>query len=159
MLSGLLLAVGALFLAYPSVAADERGEKRDNPEANAGPRDGERGAKPGPKDGEGARKAGPRDGEGGPRPEAKKDAPGGVPAAAKNQKEAKIFVTYDKDKAGTVSDEEIVAMMEGKQNSRGKREVRKAVDRADKDNDGVLGFNEFVWWLKIGRADERARNR
>jgi len=159
MLSGLLLAVGALFLAYPSVAADERGEKRDNPEANAGPRDGERGAKPGPKDGEGARKAGPRDGEGGPRPEAKKDAPGGVPAAAKNQKEAKIFVTYDKDKDGTVSDEEIVAMMEGKQNSRGKREVRKAVDRADKDNDGVLGFNEFVWWLKIGRADERARNR
>ncbi len=159
MLSGLLLAVGALFLAYPSVAADERGEKRDNPEANAGPRDGERGAKPGPKDGEGARKAGPRDGEGGPRPEAKKDAPGGVPAAAKNQKEAKIFVTYDKDKDGTVSDEEIVAMMEGKQNSRGKREVRKAVDRADKDNDGVLGFNEFVWWSKIGRADERARNR
>lgn len=159
MLSGLLLAVGALFVAYPSVAADERGEKRDNPEANAGPRDGERGAKPGPKDGEGARKAGPRDGEGGPRPEAKKDAPGGVPAAAKNQKEAKIFVTYDKDKDGTVSDEEIVAMMEGKQNSRGKREVRKAVDRADKDNDGVLGFNEFVWWLKIGRADERARNR
>lgn len=159
MLSGLLLAVGALFVAYPSVAADERGEKRDNPEANAGPRDGERGAKPGPKDGEGARKAGPRDGEGGPRPEAKKDAPGGVPAAAKNQKEAKIFVTYDKDKGGTVSDEEIVAMMEGKQNSRGKREVRKAVDRADKDNDGVLGFNEFVWWLKIGRADERARNR
>jgi hypothetical protein len=159
MLSGLLLAVGALFLAYPSVAADERGEKRNNPEANAGPRDGEHGAKPGPKDGEGARKAGPRDGEGGPRPEAKKDAPGGVPAAAKNQKEAKIFVTYDKDKDGTVSDEEIVAMMEGKQNSRGKREVRKAVDRADKDNDGVLGFNEFVWWLKIGRADERARNR
>ena len=159
MLSGLLLAVGALFVAYPSVAADERGKKRDNPEANAGPRDGERGAKPGPKDGEGARKAGPRDGEGGPRPEAKKDAPGGVPAAAKNQKEAKIFVTYDKDKGGTVSDEEIVAMMEGKQNSRGKREVRKAVDRADKDNDGVLGFNEFVWWLKIGRADERARNR
>ena len=137
-----VVTVTALF-ASPIFSADEGGPK---PEQN---RD-----RPNPE-----KDAGPRDGEGGPAAEAKKNGAAGVPANAPDKKTAKIFVTYDSDQDGTVTDEEIVAMMEGKQNSSGKREIRKAVDRADKDNDGVLNFAEFEWWLKIGRLDDRARNR
>lgn len=93
------------------------------------------------------------------KPDADPKKAAGVPANPQDKKVAKVFVTYDANKDGSVSDEEIVAMMEGKQNSRGKREIRKAVDRADKDNDDVLNFDEFQWWYQIGRLDEDARNR
>lgn len=146
--TGTLTLTIALFCCFPVLSsfADDKdpGPQKDNPEQKAGPRDGE-----------GDRPAGPRDGEGGKKPEA-----GGRPAGkGLNTKEGKVFVAYDRDRNGSVSDEEIVEMMEGKQNSRGRREVRKAVDRADKDGDGVLNYDEFAWWYTVGRTDERARNR
>lgn len=141
------LALSLLFLSPVAISfADDKADKpvAENPEKKAGPRDGE-----------GDRPAGPRDGEGGQKPEGN----GKAPAKGLNTKEGKVFVAYDKNKNGSVSEEEIVAMMEGKQNSRGRREVGKAVDRADKDQDGVLNYDEFIWWYTVGRKDERARNR
>lgn len=88
--------------------------------------------------------------------EAKKDP---VAAAGKNTKEGKMFATYDKDGDGGVSAEEMADMKEGKQNSRAKREFRKAVKRADKDEDGQLNLEEFTWWLEVGRSNEREENR
>ena len=142
-------AFTALCFSVPSLAADKEG---DPPAEKPGAALAE---KPGPKDGERG-KRGPEDVGGVKKPEA-----GGAPAQGKglNTKEGKVFVAYDKDRSGAVSDEEIVAMMEGKQNSRGRREVRKAIDRADKDGDDVLNFDEFLWWYKVGRLDERAKNR
>lgn len=104
---------------------------------------------------EGQKREGPRD-EGKPGEEGKKDKGAAI---NKNSKEAKVFRTYDKDASETVTADEIVAMMEGKQNSRGRREVRKAVDRADRDEDGVLSLDEFVWWYQVGRLNEREKNR
>ena len=157
------LALAAVFTALsfsvPALAADKEGDPpAEKPGAAPAEKPGAKDPgkeKPGPKDGDKGRR-GPGDVEGGKRPEA-----GGAPAPGKglNTKEGKVFVTYDKDRSGAVSDEEIVAMMEGKQNSRGRREVRKAVDRADKDGDDVLNFDEFLWWYKVGRLDERAKNR
>lgn len=143
----LFLALSLLFLSPAATSfADDEGSRpaAENPEKKAGPRDGE-----------GNRPAGLRDGEGGQKPEGNGKAPG----KGLNTKEGKVSVAYDKNKNGSVSDEEIVAMIEGKQNSRGRREVGKAVDRADKDEDGVLNFDEFVWWYTVGRTDERAKNR
>lgn len=142
-------AFTALCFSVPSLAADKEG---DPPAEKPGAALAE---KPGPKDGERG-KRGPEDVGGAKKPEA-----GNAPAQGKalNTKEGKVFVAYDKDRSGAVSDEEIVAMMEGKQNSRGRREVRKAIDRADKDGDDVLNFDEFLWWYKVGRLDERAKNR
>jgi hypothetical protein len=142
-------AFTALCFSVPSLAADKEG---DPPAEKPGAALAE---KPGPKDEERG-KRGPEDVGGAKKPEAD-----GAPAKGKglNTKEGKVFVAYDKDRSGAVSDEEIVAMMEGKQNSRGRREVRKAIDRADKDGDDVLNFDEFLWWYKVGRLDERAKNR
>jgi len=79
-------------------------------------------------------------------------------AAKNNSKSAKVFAAYDADDDKAVTDEEIVTMMEAKQNSRGRREVRKAVKRADTNDDGKLDSNEFVWWYTVGRLDEDAKN-
>jgi hypothetical protein len=142
-------AFTALCFSVTSLAADKEG---DPPAEKPGAALAE---KPGPKNGERG-KRGPEDVGGEKKPEGD-----GAPAKGKglNTKEGKVFVAYDKDRSGAVSDEEIVAMMEGKQNSRGRREVRKAIDRADKDGDDVLNFDEFLWWYKVGRLDERAKNR
>lgn len=107
-----------------------------------------------PADGE-VKKEGPKD-NGKPGAEGKGDPPA---AAKKNGKEAKVFATYDKDSDEQVTADEIAAMREGKQNSRGRREIRKAVDRADRDESGALNFDEFVWWYTVGRLDEREKNR
>lgn len=98
-----------------------------------------------------------RDGNG-KAAEGKKDPPAAA-AAGKNSKESKMFATYDKDGDGGVSAEEMAAMKEGKQSSSDKREFRKAVTRADKDKDGQLNLEEFAWWLKVGRSNEREKNR
>lgn len=107
-------------------------------------------------DGEGAAKKGPRDGD---RKPAEAGKAGAKPAAPQNTKEGKVFATYDKDGDGSVTTEEMASMKEGKQNSRAKREFGKAVDRADKDKDGKLNLDEFAWWYKIGRTNEREKNR
>lgn len=154
-----------VLLSTNGLSEDREGAPRAEGDRNAekqGPRDGEA-RKEGPRDGD-APKEGPRDGdrpkEGGERDGAKPAEKGNPdPAKGLNTKEGKIFVAYDKDRSGTVTDEEIVAMMEGKQNSSGRREVRKMVDRADKDGDGELNYDEFSWWMRVGRADEDARNR
>lgn len=135
-----------IFLIVLSVISPARAAEREDDRPRETPEE----AADRPAKEDGAPKAGPRD-PGGPKHE-------GVPAAARNSKEGKVFGAYDKDGDGQVTDEEIVAMMEGKQNSRGKREIRKAVKRADKDDDGMLGFEEFAWWYRVGRLDERARN-
>jgi hypothetical protein len=142
-------AFTALCFSVLSLAADKEG---DPPAEKTGAALAE---KPGSKDGERS-KRGPEDVGGAKKPEA-----GNTPAQGKalNTKEGKVFVAYDKDRSGAVSGEEVVAMMEGKQNSQGRREVRKAIDRADKDGDDVLNFDEFLWWYKVGRLDERAKNR
>lgn len=130
----LLLVLGAIF-ACPLVAAD--GDGNPAPEKDTG------------------RKAPEAD----QNPAGKRDPGPAAPANPQDKKGAKVFVAYDSNKDGLVSDGEIVAMMEGKQNSSGRREIRKAVDRADKDNNGALDFDEFQWWYQTGRLDDRARNR
>lgn len=111
----------------------------------------------------GAAKKGPRDGDQKPAEAGKADAPEGKkdaqPAAQLNTKEGKVFSAYDKNDDGSVTAEEMASMREGKQNSRAKREFRKAVDRADKDEDGKLNLDEFAWWYKVGRTNEREKNR
>ncbi|MDF1751718.1 MAG: M56 family metallopeptidase [Verrucomicrobiales bacterium] len=89
---------------------------------------------------------------GGKKPEGDKAAAPKVD----NSKEAKVFRAYDKNSDSFVDDTEMEAMMEGKQNSRGRREIRKAIDRADLNNDQKLDMKEFAWWYTIGRRDERA---
>lgn len=95
-----------------------------------------------------------KDGDpGGKKPEGDKPR-----VAPDNSKEAKVFKAYDKNQDSFVDDKEMEAMMEGKQNSRGRREIRKAIDRADQDNDGKLNKQEFIWWYTVGRRDEKAEN-
>ncbi len=139
----------------PSTFAEEK-------DANPAKEPGEK--KPGPKDGD-VKKEGPKDGDvkkmgekdGDVKKEGPKDGDKPNPAAnLNNPKERKVFAGYDKDGDGTVSDTEMEAMMERKQNSRGRREIRKAIDRADKDNDGKLNFEEFLFWYTVGRLDEKA---
>lgn len=141
----------------PAVGADEEKPgraaeegKRDKPERErdgAKPKEGERdGAKP--KDGEGDKGKG-----------AAKEGDKAPVAANLNVKERRIFEAYDKDGDGKVTAEEMEAMMEGKQNSSGRRQIRKAIDRADKDGDEGLNFDEFLFWYTVGRLDEKSENR
>ena len=134
------LLVAATFAAGSAVADD----KRDNPEKKAGPRDNP------------DRKEGPRD-----NPEAKKDGRRDVkkPGADVNrelQKEARIFVAYDKDKSGTVTEDEMAAMREGKLDSGQKRQMREEIKKADRNDDGVLDLAEWHVLMSNRRAS-RAR--
>ncbi|MEX2577665.1 MAG: EF-hand domain-containing protein [Verrucomicrobiales bacterium] len=126
------------------MAAEEGRRNSPERERDAGKPKEEEGANR--KDGEG-KKAGPRD--------------GAKPAAVRgaNSKDRKIFEAYDKDGDGDVTAKEMEAMMEGKQNSAGRRELRKAVKRADRNSDDGLNFEEFLFWYKVGRLDEKAENR
>jgi len=145
-----LLALAAVVVTFTSavtpVRADEGGKprpeaegKKDNPERE---REGDANK---PKEEEGAKR---------------KEGEGDKPAAGKkNSREQEIFDAYDKDDDGTVTAQEMEAMMEGKQNSSGRREIRKAVDKADKNADGKLNLEEFEFWYKIGRLDPKAENR
>ena len=90
-----------------------------------------------------------------PKPEGK-GKPAKIPVA--NTKNGKIFGAYDKDHDGFVTAKEMEAMMEGKQNSSGRRQLRKAVKRADKNDDNKLDLSEFVWWMKVGRRNAKAEN-
>lgn len=145
-----LLALATVVVTFTSavtpVRADEEGKprpeaegKKDNPERER------KGDANKPKEEEGAKR---------------KEGEGEKPAAGKkNSREQEIFDAYDKDDDGTVTAQEMEAMMEGKQNSSGRREIRKAVDKADKNADGKLNFDEFDFWYKIGRLDPKAENR
>ena len=90
----------------------------------------------------GAAKMGPRDGDRKAVDPGKADAPEGrkdpKPAVRANSKEGKVFAAYDKDDDGSVTADEIAAMKEGKQNSRAKREFRKAVDHAEYSSSRVV---------------------
>ncbi len=146
-------------LTYTSATADdekpkpeESGDKADHPEAKTGPRDGDT-PKEGPRDGD-VPKTGPRDtgkpsAEGGDKP-----SNGSPNTAQAHTKEGKIFNTYDKDKDGKVSADEIAAMREGKLNSAQRREIRKQIDKSDQDGDDLLDLAEFTYWLNEGRRGE-----
>ncbi len=84
--------------------------------------------------------------------------PGKKTAAAGASKEAKVFATYDADDDGFVTADEMADMKEGDQNSRARREFRKAVKRADTNDDEKLDVKEFAWWYTVGRLDEDAEN-
>ena len=75
-----------------------------------------------------------------------------------NSNDRDIFNAYDKDSDGMVSDEEMATMFAGKQNSSGRRQIQKEIDRSDKDKDGKLNGDEFLFWYKVGRLDEKAEN-
>ncbi|MDP4585158.1 MAG: EF-hand domain-containing protein [Verrucomicrobiales bacterium] len=145
-----LLAFAAVVMTFTSAAiplrADEEGKPR--PEAE------------GKKDNPGRDREGdankPKEEEGAKRKEGEGDKPA---AGKKNSREQEIFDAYDKDADGTVTAKEMEAMMEGKQNSAGRRELRKAVDQADKNADGKLNLEEFEFWYKTGRFDPDAENR
>lgn len=126
-----LLAV-LLVLSPSAFAADNEGD----PPAETGKRDSPEAT---------AGKSGPAD-------------PGKRAATLNNSKEAKVFRTYDADDDGFVTAEEMADMKEGKQNSRARREFRKAVRRADSNDDGKLDQKEFAWWYSVGRLDEDAEN-
>ncbi|MGY8641037.1 MAG: EF-hand domain-containing protein [Verrucomicrobiales bacterium] len=144
------LLVAATFAAGSAVADD----KRDNPEKKAGPRDNPE-RKEGPRDNP-ERKEGPRD-----KPEAKEGGrrDGEKPGVAVNrelQKEARIFVAYDKDRSGTVTEDEMAAMREGKLDSGQKRQMREEIKKADRNDDGVLDLAEWHVLMSNRRAS-RAR--
>jgi hypothetical protein len=151
-----LLALAAVVVTFTSAAtplrAEEEGKPRPEAEGKKDTPERERDADK-PKAGEGAKrkegagdKAAPKEGE--------------RAAAGKNKsREAEIFDAYDKDADGAVTAKEMEAMMEGKQNSAGRRELRKAVDNADKNADAKLNLEEFEFWYKVGRNDPKAENR
>lgn len=85
--------------------------------------------------------------------------PGKKSAAPNNSREANVFGAYDADDDNFVTAEEMADMKEGKQNSRARREFRKAVKRADTDGDDKLDLKEFAWWYTVGRLDEDAENK
>lgn len=134
----ILITTAFAVVTFSSTIADEKGQakdpgKRDEPGKNV--------EKPDP---------------GGKKPE------GGdkrIDPKVNNSKEGKVFKAYDHNKDSFVDDKEMEAMMEGKQNSRGRREIRKSIDRADLNDDEKLDINEFIWWYTVGRRDERAKNR
>lgn len=130
-LAACFLAV-LLVLTSSSFAADKEGD----PPAETGKRDSPEAS---------AAKTGPRD-------------PGKKSASPNNSKEAKVFGTYDADDDGFVTADEMADMKEGKQNSRARREFRKAVKRADTNGDDKLDVKEFAWWYTVGRLDEDAEN-
>lgn len=132
-----LITTAFVSITFSSATADEKGQAKD-----PGQRDepGRKVEKPDP----GGKKP-----EGGDR---------GVDPKINNSKEGKVFKAYDRNKDSYVDDEEMEAMMEGKQNSRGRREIRKSIDRADVNDDEKLDINEFIWWYTVGRRDERAKN-
>lgn len=98
--------------------------------------------------------------KGGDKGKAKEGERDAKPAkvALNNTKEGKVFGAYDKDDDGFVTAKEMEAMKEGKQNSSARRQIRKAVKRADKDDDEKMSLKEFVWWYNIGRRNEGAEN-
>ena len=143
-----LLALAAVVVTFTSavtpVRADEEGKPRPEAEGKKDNPERERDANK-PKEEEGAKR---------------KEGEGDKPAAGKkNSREQEIFDAYDKDDDGTVTAKEMETMMEGKQNSAGRRELRKAVDQADKNADGKLNLEEFEFWYKTGRFDPKAENR
>lgn len=117
------LIVTLLFtLATPAFSADPG--KADSPEAKTGPKDSPEGKKSGPAD------------------------PNSNTNTKANDKDAKVFATYDKDNNGTVNDEEIQGMREGELSSSQRREIRKQVKEYDEDKDGELNLAEFLAWRK-----------
>jgi beta-lactamase regulating signal transducer with metallopeptidase domain len=172
-----LVFVAGTFTSPVSQVLAEEGVPADGPKEGQAPQEGARDGdapKVGPKDGD-APKVGPKDGEmpkEGPKDGDVPKAPGegdqGAapkegerPAAANNanKKELGVFNAYDKNSDGQVSAEEMEAMIESKQNSSGRREIRKAISRADKDDNEQLNFEEFLFWYKVGRLDDNAENR
>lgn len=155
-----LLALAAVIVTFTSAvppvgAADEKPDgaaeegKKENPERNrdvAKP-EAEAGAKR--KDGEGDKGKGA----------AKEGDKPGAAGANKNSQEREVFDGYDKDDDGVVTAKEMEAMLEGKQNSSGRRQIRKAIERSDSNADEKLNFEEFLFWYKVGRLDEKAENR
>ena len=153
-----LLALTGVIITFtssvsPANAADE---KADKPAAekgkNANPdRDGDK-PKEGARDGDK-----PKAGEGDKEKAKQGDKP--VAGGAKmNSDERDIFNAYDKDGDSMISDKDMESMLEGKQNSSGRRQIRKEIDRSDKDKDGKLNEEEFLFWYKKGRLDEKAKN-
>lgn len=148
--------VVATFTTPGSRAVAEEGVPAAGPKEGQVPKEGPRDGdvpKEGLKDGEMPKAAGEGD-----RGAAPKE--GERPAANNaNKKELEVFNAYDKNSDGQVSAEEMEAMIEAKQNSSGRREIRKAIGRADKDENEQLNFDEFLFWYKVGRLDDNAENR
>lgn len=134
-----LITIAFALIAFSFAIADEKGAAKDR----AGRRD------------EPGKNTGKRD-EGGKKPEG--DGDKRVAPDRNNTKEGKVFKAYDKNHDSFVDDEEMGSMREGKLNSRGRREIRKSIKRADQDHDGKLNIKEFIWWYTKGRLDERAEN-
>jgi len=143
-----LLALAAVVMTFTSAATPVRADEEAKPRPEA------EGKKDNPERERDANK--PKEEEGAKRKEGEGDKPA---AGKKNSREQEIFDAYDKDDDGTVTAKEMEAMMEGKQNSAGRRELRKAVDQADKNADGKLNLEEFEFWYKTGRFDPKAENR
>lgn len=143
-----LLALAAVVVTFTSAATPVRGDEEGKPRPEA------EGKKDNPERERDANK--PKEEEGAKRKEGEGDKPA---AGKKNSREQEIFDAYDKDADGTVTAKEMETMMEGKQNSAGRRELRKAVDQADKNADGKLNLEEFEFWYKTGRFDPKAENR
>ncbi|MBP6783438.1 MAG: EF-hand domain-containing protein [Verrucomicrobiales bacterium] len=173
-----LLALTGVIITFtssvsPANAADEKADKpaaekgknanpdRDGDKPKEGARDGDKpkeGARDGDKPKEGARDGDkPKAGEGDKEKAKQGDKP--VAGGAKmNSDERDIFNAYDKDGDSMISDKDMESMLEGKQNSSGRRQIRKEIDRSDKDKDGKLNEEEFLFWYKKGRLDEKAKN-
>ena len=113
--------------------------------ARKGLRDGEGGARKGSRDGEGVR-AGPRDGEGGGA-----EGDGDRTAKSKKSKVGRIYQFYDKSGDGKVVFSEWEKTKNYKLTPEQRERERKWFNRADRNGDGGVTFEEFKWWMEVGK--------
>lgn len=106
---------------------------------------------------EGGPREGPKD-TGGPSPEAenggRREAPEGDAPRAGNPKTKieKMFRAYDKSGDGKVSGAEWLSMFEGASKPGDRQDRVKAWGRrADRNKDGSISFEEFKWWVEVGK--------
>ena len=61
------------------------------------------------------------------------------------RKAVELFKKYDKDKSGALERKEFAKLV--KESGGKKSIVNKALKELDLDNNGVISFQEFLWWL------------
>ncbi|MDP6111011.1 MAG: EF-hand domain-containing protein [Planctomycetota bacterium] len=113
---------------------------RDGEGERSGPRDEEGISREGLRDGKGER-SGPRDGEGGSE----------RPVKSKKSKVGRIYHFYDKSGDGKVVFSEWEKTKNYRLTPAQRERERKWFNRADRNSDGGVTFEEFKWWMEVGK--------
>ena len=113
--------------------------------------EGESDPAPGAAEGEGGPRAeGRRDGEGGAHAEGRRDGEGGATPRRKT-KIGKIYNTYDANKDDRVTFSEWLALRNGVMDAARRAREKTFFDRADRNRNGTVSFEEFEWWCNVGK--------